>query len=121
MINILETFSTAKYFFENGFYQHAKNKFVEILKERPFDIDSIYALSICFYKLKEYTNAIKMFDIFLYMKKDPEVLLYKAESLFSINEPSKAIFVLEEAKKYADESFLNNKISILINQNRQKI
>jgi len=121
-MSLEENFETAKYFYENGFYQQSKESFFNILKKRPLDFDFLQGYTFSLMQLKEYEKAIIAFEILSFLKKeDAYIHFYKGQCYFSLDKIKEGISSLNESLKNNQDEYLKEKIKILIKQNSEKL
>lgn len=116
--DIEEKYSQAKRLFENGILKDAKDIFVELTLKKPFNWEFWFALATIYEQEKNYTQAIISYKMAIVLNPENDILYFHlAECFLSINDKKQAIENLKLAQKYTKDSFLKDKVQILIKQN----
>lgn len=113
-----QKYQIAKNLYENGILKSAKDLFFELILQNPFIWQLWFSIGAIFQREKNYTEAIKSYNMVLVLnKKNANVYFHIAENFLSLNEKKKAFMTLDLAEKYCQEKDLKEKIQILKKQN----
>ena len=114
-----EKFILAKDFYNKGFYNQAKELFIELTTKDPLKEEFWFSLAATYQMQKEYLLASSSYLRALILKPhDAKIYFHIAECMLSLDEKQNALSMLEMAYSYCNDLAFKEKIALLINQNK---